>query len=238
MSKRQSTTSKNIELKNIPDVDKQLKIIIAPKNEEQRTMMKTISENTITFVCGPPGSGKTLLAITFALQQLFRGKYKQIVATRPVVEAAGERLGFLPGDMQEKIDPYMMPIYNFLYKLVEEEALKKMLSKNGKPAVIQICPLAYMRGSTFSDSLVLCDEAQNMTSDQMRMFLTRIGENSKMIICGDLDQSDIKIDGLKEAFDIFKDIPSIGFVELTEESIIRHPIIKAIEERYRNRSKK
>lgn len=220
-----------------PEPARQMKILVAPRTDEQKLMMKTIAENTITFVCGSPGTGKTYMAVVFALQQLFRGKYEQIILTRPVIEAAGEKLGFLPGDVQQKTDPYMMPIYNFLFKLVDEELLKSLLSKNGKPAVITVLPLAHMRGVTFDNAVVLCDEAQNMTPEQMRMFLTRIGEGSKLIICGDLNQSDIKhVDGLEDAFVLFEGIPSIGFVKLTEESIMRHPIIREIESRYQKRA--
>lgn len=234
MSKKSASLARKTDL---PETARQMRIIVAPKTEEQRTLLKTISENTITFVCGHPGTGKTYLAIAYALQQLFRGKYEQIIVTRPVVEAAGERLGFLPGDVQEKIDPYMMPIYNFLFKMADEDVLKKLLSKNGKPAVIQICPLAYMRGATFDNSIILCDEAQNSTPEQMRMLLTRIGEGSKMIVSGDVNQSDIKyIHGLEDAFSLLPGIQSIGFVTLTEDSVVRNPIIRDIESRYQKRA--
>jgi phosphate starvation-inducible PhoH-like protein len=222
---------------NIPETARQTSVLVAPKNEEQRAMIKTVAENTITFVCGAPGSGKTYLAVAFAIQQLFRDKFQRIVFTRPVIEAAGEKLGYLPGDVHEKIDPYMMPIYNSLAKLVDEELLQKLIHKNGKAAVINIMALAHMRGMTFENSVVICDEAQNSTPEQIRMLITRIGEGTKMIICGDLNQSDIRNkNGLEDAFDLLNGIPSIGFVTMSEESIVRNPIIKAIEERYQKRA--
>ncbi|MCK5850576.1 MAG: PhoH family protein, partial [Kiritimatiellae bacterium] len=199
--------------------------------------LKTFSENIITFVRGVPGSGKTFLAVAYALQQLFRENYRNIVFTRPVMEAGGERLGFLPGDMEDKIDPYMMPIYNSLRQLIDDDIFKKITNKNGHAPMVQILPLAYMRGVTFRDSIVICDECQNTTPEQIRMLTTRIGEGSKMIVCGDIRQSDIdSLNGLEDAFDLLQDIDGIGFATMTEESIVRHPIIAKIERRYHNRT--
>lgn len=212
------------------------KSVIVPKNEEQRELLKTIANNLVTFVKGAPGSGKTFISVTFALQQLLRGKYEKIVLTRPIVEAAGERLGFLPGDMYEKINPYMIPIFDSLLKLIPVEAMNKLMSRNGKEPVIRILPLAFMRGCTFENTFVIADEMQNSTPEQMRMLLTRIGENTKMVICGDIKQSDISTkNGLEDAFTLLEGIKDSGFVTLSIDAIVREPIVKEIETRYLNR---
>ena len=215
-----------------------LLMIVYPKNPEQQEMLDTIKNNIITFVKGAPGSGKTFIAISHALDEVFKGNYSSIVFTRPVIEAAGEKLGFLPGNMHEKIDPYMMPIWETLAQLITSEKLQKLISKNGKPSIIRILPLAYMRGNTFKNSIIICDEMQNSTPAQIRMLLTRIGEGSKIVICGDVLQSDIyKTSGLEDAFKLLKEIDGIGFVTLTQDAIVRHPIIAKIEERYEARRK-
>lgn len=233
MSPRKKTAQRD---NTIPEMAKQTKVIVACKNDEQKQMMKTVAENVITFIKGSPGSGKTFLAVAFALQQLFRSKFRNIVFTRPVVEAGGEKLGFLPGDIHEKIDPYMIPIYTSLIKLVDEDLINKLMTKNGKAAIINILPLAYMRGCTFDSSIIICDEMQNSTPEQVRMLITRIGENSKMVICGDVRQSDIhQKNGLEDAFDLLQGVGDVGFATLSEESIVRHPIIREIELRYKDR---
>ena len=213
---------------------------VRPKNEEQKDVLDAINDNIITFVKGAPGSGKTFLAVSHALEQLDRGEFDKIVLTRPVVEAAGERLGFLPGDMNDKINPYMIPIFETLSQLIRDEhKIQKMFAKNGTEAQIRVLPLAYMRGCTFLNSFVICDEMQNSTPEQVRMLLTRIGEGSKMVLCGDILQSDIEnTNGLEDAFNLLYDIKDIGFATLTEKAIVRHPIIASIEERYQQRHQK
>lgn len=234
MSKKTQSLARGRE---IPETAKQLRILVAPKNEEQKEMMRVVSERTITFIKGSPGSGKTYLAVAFALQQLFRKKFEKIVFTRPVVEAGGERLGFLPGDIHEKIDPYMLPIYMSLVKLIDEELLNSLMHKNGKNSIINILPMAYMRGVTFENSIIICDEAQNSTPEQIRMLITRIGEGSKIIVCGDILQSDIRqLNGLQDAFDLLNEVDGIGFVTMSENAIVRHPIIRDIEKRYQARA--
>lgn len=213
-----------------------LHITVTPKNDEQKTLLKTISENIITFVRGYPGTGKTHVSVSYGLQQLFRDKYDQLVFTRPVVEAAGEKLGFLPGDMQEKINPYMLPIYETLAQLIPIETINKLMTKNGKGSPIRVLPLAYMRGVSFKDSFVVVDESQNTSPEQMRMLLTRIGEGCKMVICGDVHQSDIRTqNGLQDAFELLQGIEGVGFATLSERAIVRHPIIQEIEGRYLKR---
>lgn len=213
------------------------KCIISARNNEQKEMLRTISQNTISFVRGAPGSGKTLLAVTYALQQLFKKKFEKIVFTRPVIEAGGEKLGFLPGDMLDKIYPYMIPIFETLLELLPSDVVKRMTNKNGDDPSIRIIPLAFMRGITFKNSIIVCDEMQNSTDKQVRMALTRIGEGSKIIMCGDVRQTDIEAgrSGLQDAFGLLQGIDDIGFVTLTREAIERHPIIKEIEERYESR---
>lgn len=219
-------------------VSNTFKMVVAPMNDEQKVMMRTIAQNTVTFVKGAPGTGKTFLSVTYALQQLLRSKFEKIVLTRPIVEAAGEKLGFLPGDMFEKINPYMIPIFDSIMDLIPVDIMNKLIQKNGKEAVIRVLPLAFMRGITFKNSFVICDEMQNSTPDQVRMLLTRIGEGTKMIVCGDVEQSDIyDRNGLQDAFGLLEGIDDVGFVTLTDEAIVRHPIVKAIDKRYADRLK-
>lgn len=213
-----------------------INIIISAKNDEQKNYLKEIAKNTITIVRGSAGTGKTFLAVIYAMQQFLRGKCEKIILTRPVVEAAGERLGFLPGDVLEKLDPYMMPIYESLTEIVPEETLDKIMPKNGKKAPIKVIPLAYMRGCSFKNAFVICDEMQNSTPEQFRMLLTRIGENSRMIICGDTKQSDIYSEnGLEDAFNLLQGIEGIGFVTMSDDAIVRHPLIQSIERKYEAR---
>ena len=215
---------------------------ISAKNSEQKDMLRTISQNSVTFVKGAPGSGKTYLAVGLGLQALLRREYEQLIFTRPVVEAGGEKLGFLPGNMYEKIDPYMIPIWETLSKLLPQSTLNHLMPKsngNGNgdtTSPIRVLPLAYMRGVTFENSFIICDEMQNSTPEQMRMVLTRLGAHSKMILCGDVYQTDIRsTNGLFDAFEKLQDIEGVGFVTLTQEAIMRHPIIQQIENRYLNR---
>lgn len=220
-----------------------ISVTISAKNSEQKDMLRTISQNSVTFVKGFPGSGKTYLAVGFGLQALLRRDYEQLIFTRPVVEAGGEKLGFLPGNIYEKIDPYMIPIFETLSKLLPQGTLSQLMPKNGNgdtSSPIRILPLAYMRGATFSNSFIMCDEMQNSTPEQMRMVLTRLGEHSTMVICGDVSQTDIRsTNGLFDAFEKLQNIEGVGFVTLTQDAIMRHPIIQQIENRYsdQNRSK-
>lgn len=225
-----------------------ISVTISAKNPEQKNMLRIISKNNVTFVKGAPGSGKSHLAVGFGLQALLRKDYEQLIFTRPVVEAGGEKLGFLPGNMYEKIDPYMIPIFEILSKLLPSSALSQLMPKNGNSngngngngngthSSIRVLPLAYMRGTTFSKSFIVCDEMQNSTPEQMRMVLTRLGEGSTMVICGDVHQTDIKgRNGLLDAFEILQNIEGVGFVTLTQDAIMRHPVIQHIENRYLGR---
>lgn len=201
-------------------------------NDEQKEALRKIHHNTINFIHGPAGSGKTWLAIAYGLSQLIKGHYERLVFTRPCVEANGEKLGYLPGNPDEKIAPYMIPIFDILSRRTTMKEVNKMIN-DGK---ITTLPLAFHRGVTFTDAYVVGDEFQNTIPEQMRMFLTRIGENSKYVITGDITQSDINgnghKDGLTDAIDRFRDEEGFGIIELTSESIVRHPIIKVIEEGY------
>lgn len=212
--------------------------VISAKNPEQKEMLRTISQCDITFVRGYPGSGKTFLAVGYALHELLNDKYEYIIFSRPVVEAGGEKLGFLPGDMEDKINPYMIPIFYSMEQILTDKALiKKLTNKNGSDPRIRVLPLAFMRGCTFSRSIVILDEMQNATPEQMRMVLTRFGEGSKMIVCGDTKQSDISSkNGLSDAFELLDGVPGIGFCTLSAKAIVRHPIIENIEERYDERT--
>lgn len=220
-----------------------ISVTISAKNSEQKNMLRTISQNDVTFVKGAPGSGKTYLAVGFGLQSLLRKDYEQLIFTRPVVEAGGEKLGFLPGNMYEKIDPYMIPIFETLSKLLPPGTLNQLMPKNANAngngdttSPIRVLPLAYMRGITFENSFIICDEMQNSTPEQMRMVLTRLGDGSTMVICGDVYQTDIKsTNGLFDAFKMLQDIEGVGFVTLSQDAIMRHPIIQQIESRYLNR---
>jgi len=219
------------------------RITVSAANEEQKEMIRVISENDITFVKGFPGSGKTHVAVGYGLQCLFRKKYNQLVFTRPVVEAGGEKLGFLPGNMYEKIDPYMIPIFEALSKFLPSDMLHEIMPKsngNGNghshDSPIRVLPLAYMRGLTFRNSFIICEECQNTIPEQIRMILTRLGEGSKMVLCGDIHQTDIHTtNGLSDAFQLLEGIPGIGFVSLSKSAIMRHPIIQKIEDRYLDR---
>lgn len=226
-------------------------ISISAKNSDQKEMLRTISKHDITFVKGFPGSGKTYLAVGQGLQSLLHGDYEQLIFTRPVVEAGGEKLGFLPGNMYDKIDPYMIPIFETLGKLLPLHALNSLMPKNGNGngnghghghgdhSPMRVLPLAYMRGCTFSKAFIVCDEMQNSTPEQMRMVLTRLGEGSKMVVCGDIYQTDIHArNGLSDAFDLLQGIDDVGFVTLTQEAIMRHPVICHIENRYLDRNAK
>lgn len=216
------------------EVNPGLKLLFAPKNEEQVALLKTISDNTITFVQGPAGCGKSFVPLAYALQKLLHNKYERIILVRPIVEGGGEKLGFLPGELMDKVKSYFNPMTAIFLQLIESPSLKLLMGNNDSTSKIQIVPLAYMRGLTISNSVLVFDEAQNSTIEQMRMLLTRIGEKSKFVICGDIEQSDIyQKSGLEASFEMLQGIDGIGFVTMTEESIVRHPLIRKMEERFR-----
>ncbi len=207
---------------------------IYPKTINQAYYIKELSRNDIVFAVGPAGTGKTYLAVLYAVSQLKKQIIKKIVLVRPVVEA-GEKLGFLPGDLKEKIDPYLIPLYDALEDCFGKEGLDRYLSKG----IIEVAPLAYMRGRTLDNALIILDEAQNATAMQMKMFLTRLGFNSQMIVTGDLTQIDLpqkNSSGLLEAVHILKNINKINIIEFTKMDVMRHPLVFKIIERYENKS--
>ncbi|MBQ2881242.1 MAG: PhoH family protein, partial [Clostridia bacterium] len=203
---------------------------IKPKTLGQKEYVKAIASNTITLGIGPAGTGKTYLAVAMAVTALRNKQISRIILTRPAVEA-GEKLGFLPGDLQNKVDPYLRPLNDALFDMLGTETYHRYVEKN----VIEIAPLAYMRGRTLDDSFIILDEAQNTTSEQMKMFLTRLGFNSKAIITGDITQIDLPNDkksGLKEAMKILKDIEDISICQLTFRDVVRHQLVQKIIQAY------
>lgn len=203
---------------------------VVPKTPGQKAYLQTIQANDITFGVGPAGTGKTYLAVAVAVAALKQEKVSRIILTRPAVEA-GEALGFLPGDLQEKILPYLRPLYDALYDMLEVEEIQKFMDRG----IIEIAPLAYMRGRTLSNSYVILDEAQNTTAEQMFMFLTRIGAGSRCIVTGDRTQIDLprnKLSGLIEAVGALRDVPGIGMHFFTEQDVVRHPLVQAIVQAY------
>ena len=203
---------------------------ICARTTNQQALVKAYQENDLVFAVGPAGSGKTYTSIALAVRALKNKEIRRIVLSRPAVEA-GEKLGFLPGDMKEKIDPYLQPLYDALEDMIPTQKLREMMEQN----TIQIAPLAFMRGRTLSDAVVILDEAQNTTSAQLKMFLTRMGMNTKMIVTGDTTQIDLPHSvrsGLIEALHLLKDIKGIGFIELTKKDIVRHKLVTRIVEAY------
>ena len=203
---------------------------IKSRSENQQRLIDAFNKNDMTFAVGPAGSGKTYLSIALAVKALKEKAVKKIILSRPAVEA-GEKLGFLPGDMKDKIDPYLQPLYDALEDMLPASRLQDMMDKH----VIQIAPLAFMRGRTLSDAIVILDEAQNTTPAQIRMFLTRMGWNTKMIITGDMTQIDLprgQKSGLKEALEILSDIEGISVVNLTQKDIVRHKLVTRIVDAY------
>ena len=203
---------------------------ICARTTNQQALVKAYQENDLVFAVGPAGSGKTYTSIALAVRALKNKEIRRIVLSRPAVEA-GEKLGFLPGDMKEKIDPYLQPLYDALEDMIPTQKLREMMEQN----TIQIAPLAFMRGRTLSDAVVILDEAQNTTSAQLKMFLTRMGMNTKMIVTGDTTQIDLPHSvrsGLIEALGLLKDIKGIGFIELTKKDIVRHKLVTRIVEAY------
>jgi len=209
---------------------------VAPKSAMQRRYIETIQQKDIVFGIGPAGTGKTYLGVAMAVQSLMQKQVNRIVLARPAVEA-GEKLGFLPGDLQEKVDPYLRPLYDALFDLVDYERVTRLLEKR----VIEIAPLAFMRGRTLSDAFVILDEAQNTTSEQMKMFLTRIGFGSKAVITGDVTQIDLptgKRSGLVEAERVLAGIDGIEFIYFSEKDVVRHKLVQMIIKAYETHTKK
>ncbi|MDG1711721.1 MAG: PhoH family protein [Flavobacteriaceae bacterium] len=206
--------------------------IIKAKTFNQKRLVESMIKNDLVFAIGPAGTGKTYTGVALAVNALKEKQVKRIVLTRPAVEA-GENLGFLPGDLNEKLDPYMQPLYDALRDMIPSEKLKNHIEKG----IIQIAPLAFMRGRTLDNAFVILDEAQNTTHAQMKMFLTRMGKNAKFMITGDPGQIDLPrrvISGLKEALLILKNTSGIGIIYLDDKDVIRHPLVKKVIEAYKN----
>lgn len=229
----------------LDEVDELLNDVVAITNKGKPIKSKTVGQKkyvdllkkkTITFGIGPAGTGKTYLAVAIAVNAYKEKQVEKIILTRPAVEA-GEKLGFLPGDLQEKVNPYLRPLYDALQEMLGLDSFSKMMERG----TIEIAPLAYMRGRTLSNAYVILDEAQNTTKEQIKMFLTRLGENSKMVITGDLTQIDLPaghISGLKHAVKILKDINDIGIIRLSEKDVVRHPLVQQIVKAYENNEEK
>lgn len=236
----ESPSLKELFLNAIPVSSK--KRLIFPRSEAQKKYIEAIQQYDMVIGIGPAGTGKTYLAMAMAIAAFLKKQFNRIILARPAVEA-GERLGFLPGDMYEKVNPYLRPLYDALFDMMEADKAYKLIERG----TIEIAPLAFMRGRTLNDSFIILDEAQNTTSEQMKMYLTRLGFNSKTVITGDITQVDLpsgKSSGLKEAEKILKDIKGVEFIYFTEKDVVRHKlvqqIIKAYEkfEKTRNKSEK
>jgi phosphate starvation-inducible protein PhoH and related proteins len=206
------------------------KKVLAPKTVNQRRYMEAIERNDLVFGIGPAGTGKTYLAVAMAISALIGKKVSRIILTRPAVEA-GERLGFLPGTLQEKVDPYLRPLYDALYDMLEADKVEKLLERN----TIEIAPIAFMRGRTLNDSFIILDEAQNSTPEQMKMVLTRQGFNSKMVVNGDITQIDLpggKRSGLLDVIDVLRGVEGISFIHFDERDVVRHSLVQRIVKAY------
>ena len=230
---RVATEEPNVPLRRILDPGRPRafgKKSITPKSPNQRRYMEYIERHDMVFAIGPGGTGKTYLAVAMAVSSLLTKQVNRIILARPAVEA-GERLGFLPGTLQQKIDPYMRPLYDALYDMLDADKLERYLEKG----IIEVAPLAFMRGRTLNDSFVILDEAQNTTSEQMKMFLTRLGFNSKAVITGDITQIDLpagRRSGLVEAIDVVGKIEGIAFVHFNERDVVRHNLVQQIIKAY------
>lgn len=204
--------------------------VIKPRGENQSQYVSNILNNDISFGVGPAGTGKTYLAVACAVEALERQEVRRILLTRPAVEA-GEKLGFLPGDLSQKVDPYLRPLYDALFEMLGFEKVEKLIEKN----IIEIAPLAYMRGRTLNDAFIILDEAQNTTVEQMKMFLTRIGFNSTAVITGDITQIDLprhQKSGLRHVIDVLDDVEEISFNFFTADDVVRHPVVARIVKAY------
>jgi phosphate starvation-inducible PhoH-like protein len=209
---------------------------VAPKTVNQKRYVDSIRQNTITFGIGPAGTGKTFLAVALAAAALSRREVNRIILTRPAVEA-GERLGFLPGDLMAKVDPYLRPLFDALHDMLEPDRVTQHLERG----VIEVAPLAFMRGRSLNDSFIILDEAQNTSPEQMKMFLTRLGFNSKMVVTGDITQIDLPREsdsGLVVVADILKEVEGIEFVRFGEEDVVRHKLVRRIVEAYAEHSQR
>lgn len=203
---------------------------VAPRSPNQAAYVKALEQHELVFGLGPAGTGKTYLAVAIACSLLKARRVDRLILSRPAVEA-GERLGFLPGDLKDKVDPYLRPLYDALYDMMPGEQVERRLAAGE----IEVAPLAFMRGRTLANSFVILDEAQNTTPTQMKMFLTRLGENSRMAVTGDLSQVDLPLgnkSGLRDAVDHLRDVPGIGFVEFTVADVVRHPLVTRIVQAY------
>ena len=204
--------------------------IIKPRNENQQSYVQNIITNDISFGVGVAGTGKTYLAVACAVDVLERQEIRRILLTRPAVEA-GEKLGFLPGDLSQKVDPYLRPLYDALFEMLGFEKVEKLIERN----VIEVAPLAYMRGRTLNDAFIILDESQNTTVEQMKMFLTRIGFNSRAVITGDITQVDLprgQKSGLRHAIEVLADIPGVSFNFFQSKDVVRHPVVARIVDAY------
>jgi phosphate starvation-inducible protein PhoH and related proteins len=203
---------------------------IRPRGASQRDYIKSLRENDLTFGIGPAGTGKTFMAVATAVEALERDDVRRIVLVRPAVEA-GERLGFLPGDLSQKVDPYLRPMYDALYEMLGYDKVARLIEHN----VIEIAPLAFMRGRSLNESFVILDEAQNTTVEQMKMFLTRMGFGSRAVVTGDITQIDLpraELSGLRQVLGILDDVPGIGFSAFSSKDVVRHPMVQKIVEAY------
>lgn len=204
-------------------------VIVIGKNQEQKDVLKIIKNHDISIISGPAGCGKTALATLYGIGMVQRGEYEKIIFTRPCIEACGESLGYLPGNFNEKLDPYMAPIFEILHQNLDSSIIKDFIESK----VIQTIPLAYQRGMTFTNAFVVGDEFQNTIPKQVRMLLTRMGEGSKIVLTGDIQQTDIeKKNGLSDALDRLRDIEEVGIYRMTHKSIVRHPIVEKIDNAY------
>lgn len=211
---------------------KKVNKVLNPRTINQARLIQFLNEKDVIFTYGPAGTGKTFLSIAYGLNQLLSKNIKKLILTRPVVEA-GENLGFLPGDYIQKINPYLIPLFDAINQIITAEIISKLESQN----MIEIAPLAYMRGRTFEDAIVILDEAQNTTTKQMKMFLTRLGKNSKLIVNGDISQIDLphKLkSGLVEAIGVLKHVDEIGILEFDENDVVRHELVKKIVKAYKD----
>lgn len=229
---------------NMESIEEIMRDVIAVTHRGKQIKSKTLGQkryvelmraNLLTFAVGPAGTGKTYLAMAMAVVALKNKEVERIILTRPAVEA-GEKLGFLPGDLAQKVDPYLRPLYDAMYDLMGMEAYQKLAERGA----VEVAPLAYMRGRTLTDSFVILDEAQNTTSEQMKMFLTRMGFGTRMVVTGDVTQIDLpagKRSGLKDAVDILKDTQGIGIANLTHRDVVRHELVQAIVKAYEKRER-